>query len=157
VRLSKDGTRLNVSVSISPVLDGQGRTVGAATVAHDITERKAAEAALQESEARYRRLVELSPQAILVQDTETILYANLAAARLAGRADPSELPGCPMLELVHPDDRDAVRLRLRCSEAKADPSDLLEARLVRRGGQVLETEISIIPTTYRGRPAFQTI
>jgi PAS domain S-box-containing protein len=157
VRMARDGSMVNVSVSISPVLDDQGHTIGAATVAHDITERKAAEAALQESEARYRRLVELSPQAILVQDSESILYANLAAARLAGAADPSELLGSPVLELVHPDDRDAVRLRLHSIAAESHLNDLLEARLVRRDGQVLETEISIIPTTYRGRPAFQTI
>src|SRR5258708_14608985 len=83
-RLRKDGTRIEVAVSISQVRDGLGRPMGSATVAHDITERKRAEAALQESETRYRRLVELSPQATLVHDGATILYANLAAARLTG-------------------------------------------------------------------------
>jgi len=46
VRLHKDGRRIDVSVSISPVKDAQGRLIGASTIARDITERKRAEAAL---------------------------------------------------------------------------------------------------------------
>jgi PAS domain S-box-containing protein len=59
VRLRNDGTRIEVSLSISPVRDRLGRLVGVAMVAHDNTERKLAAAALQESETRYRRLVDL--------------------------------------------------------------------------------------------------
>ena len=47
VRLRRDGTRVEVSVSISPVRDSSGRTVGAANIARDITARKRADAELQ--------------------------------------------------------------------------------------------------------------
>jgi two-component system cell cycle sensor histidine kinase/response regulator CckA len=157
VRVRKDGTRIEVSISISPVRDGLGRVVGSATVAHDITERKRAEAALQESETRYRRLVELSPQAILVHDGTTILYANLAAARLAGETGPAELVGTLFWDLVHPDDRDTLRLSLAALPAEREVDNCVEARLVLRDGQVLETEVSAIQTTYGGQPAYQTI
>ena len=46
VRVRRDGGRLDVAVSVSPVRDEAGRTVGAATIARDITERKAADAEL---------------------------------------------------------------------------------------------------------------
>jgi PAS domain S-box-containing protein len=46
VRLRKDGTRVEVSVSVSPVLDSTGRTVGAANIARDITARRRADAEL---------------------------------------------------------------------------------------------------------------
>jgi two-component system, OmpR family, sensor histidine kinase VicK len=45
VRIAKDGTRIDISVSVSPVTDAAGRIVGAATIAQDISERKRIEAA----------------------------------------------------------------------------------------------------------------
>jgi len=45
-RLTKDGRRVNVSLTISPIVDEGGKVVGASTIAHDITERKKAEAEL---------------------------------------------------------------------------------------------------------------
>ncbi len=49
VRVTKDGRRLDVSVTVSPIKDQDGRVIGASTIAHDITERKRAEAALLEA------------------------------------------------------------------------------------------------------------
>ncbi len=57
-RRRKDGSQVEISVSISPILDPRGRIVGAAKIARDITDRKAAEAALLESEARVRLATE---------------------------------------------------------------------------------------------------
>ena len=58
VRRRKDGTLLNVSLTISPVKDDSGRIVGASKVARDITERKRAEADLRKSEEQFRKLSE---------------------------------------------------------------------------------------------------
>ncbi len=66
-------------------------------VVRDITAQKTVEQALKESEQRYRRLVELSPDAIVVHSLGKIVFANPAAARLAGATDPQELIGKPIL------------------------------------------------------------
>jgi PAS domain S-box-containing protein len=58
VRLRKDGTSVEVSLTISPVKDGAGRIVGASKVARNITEQKRAERALRESEERLRTLTD---------------------------------------------------------------------------------------------------
>ena len=50
VRLRKDGTPVDVSVTLSPIEDPEGRTTGIATICRDIGERKRAEAALRERE-----------------------------------------------------------------------------------------------------------
>ncbi len=57
-RRRKDGTLVWISVTISPVVDSSGRIVGASKIARDITERRAAEAALVESENRVRLATE---------------------------------------------------------------------------------------------------
>ncbi|MGD0878349.1 MAG: PAS domain S-box protein [Anaerolineales bacterium] len=58
VRLSKDGRRLDVSITISPIKDASGQISGASTIARDITERKRAEEVIKASETRYRSLFE---------------------------------------------------------------------------------------------------
>jgi PAS domain S-box-containing protein len=58
VRMRKDGTTLDVSLTISPVRDGAGRVVGASKVARDITEQKRIERALRQSEERLREVAQ---------------------------------------------------------------------------------------------------
>lgn len=60
VRRRKDGTKLDVSLSISPIYDAEGRIVGASKIARDITERKAAEARFRELQAEMAHVSRLS-------------------------------------------------------------------------------------------------
>jgi PAS domain S-box-containing protein len=81
VRRRKNGSLIDISLTISPVKDHQGRIIGASKVARDITERKKSEKRLVEQ----AQLLDLSSDAILVRDGhDRILDWNRAAERLYG-------------------------------------------------------------------------
>jgi PAS domain S-box-containing protein len=86
VRRRKDGSLLDISLTVSPVRDRWGRIIGASKIARDITGRKEAELKLEESERRLQELLAAIPAAIYTTDAEgKITYFNQAAVDLAGR------------------------------------------------------------------------
>ena len=129
------------------VRDAQGAPLEIQGVIHDITDRKNAEQALVDSEARlraaearYRTLVEQLPLAIYVNDLDdasTPLYRSPATETITGRS-PAEWTGTPALlaEIVHPDDRERVLAEL--AAAAADGAALsTEYRIVRPDGSIV--------------------
>jgi len=81
IRVRKDGTKVHISLTISPVKDSTGRIIGASKVARDITERKQSEQELTERAL----LLDLSNDAILVRDSDDrITYWNKSASELYG-------------------------------------------------------------------------
>lgn len=79
-RRHKDGHIIDVSVTISPVWDASGRLIGASKVARDITEAKAAQDALRQSEAHLKSVLETVPDAMIVIDTAGIMHSFSATA-----------------------------------------------------------------------------
>jgi PAS domain S-box-containing protein len=64
VRQRKDGTLIDISLTVSPIRDAKGSVIGASKIARDITGRKQTEAALRTSEARFRQLADAMPQMV---------------------------------------------------------------------------------------------
>jgi PAS domain S-box-containing protein len=86
IRQRKDGSLINISLTVSPLRDRTGRIIGASKIARDISDRKRAEAALRDSERRLRDLLAAIPAAIYTTDAEgKITYYNEAAVEFAGR------------------------------------------------------------------------
>jgi two-component system sensor kinase FixL len=84
-RQCKDGTVIDVSVTVSPVYDDVGRLQGASKVARDITDKKRAVTALAEREAHLRSVLETVPDAMIVTDQAGIMSSFSATAeRLFG-------------------------------------------------------------------------
>jgi len=85
VRLSKDGRRLDVSISVSPIKDASGQISGASTIARDITERKRAERSLQEYSLRLETDVAERTQELRDAHEKMIRQERLATlGQLAG-------------------------------------------------------------------------
>jgi PAS domain S-box-containing protein len=86
IRQRKDGSPIDISLTISPVRDETGRIVGASKIARDITERREAQAKLEDSERRLKDLLAAIPAAIYTTDAQgKITYFNDKAVELAGR------------------------------------------------------------------------
>jgi PAS domain S-box-containing protein len=108
-RVRKDGSIFWASVLITALRDEEGNLRGFSKVVRDITERKESEVALQESERRFRALVQNSSDVITVVDAEGIIrYVSPAVERVMGYR-PEELVGKSVFDHVHPEDLEQGR------------------------------------------------
>jgi PAS domain S-box-containing protein len=74
VRVRKDGTPVQVSVTVSPIIDGDGRIVGASKIARDITERNRVAAALRHSEERFRAMANSISQLVWTARADGFIF-----------------------------------------------------------------------------------
>jgi PAS domain S-box-containing protein len=123
----------------------------------DITERKRAEEALRGSEERYRRLVDFSPDAIMVHSCGKIVYVNPAATRLLGARDTSELLGKTIFDIVHPDYRESERFRITTGIIENKTLPLMKEKFLRLDGATIDVEVAALPIEYDGLPAIQDV
>jgi PAS domain S-box-containing protein len=124
----------------------------AIAIARDISDRKHAEEALADSEARYRSLVELSPDAILVV-SDTIEFANSGAMRLFGATRRSELVGKPISRFLDPVYRDLAQQRMSGLRDKGGSVPFVEERWRRIDDTAFFVEVAGRALSYRGKRA----
>ncbi len=124
---------------------------------HLLYRRELVEQKLRASEEKYRRLVELSPDAIAIQSREHIVFANSASARFFGAETPQRLLGKSVWDFVPSEERQAVSRRYRQMMETGRPSPLMEQRFVRLDGTEVEAEVAAAPFRYEGQPAILAI
>lgn len=122
----------------------------------DVTQQKKAEEALRASEARYRDLIELSPEAIGILHDGQFVYVNRAAARLLG-LEPEQLIGRSLGEFLHPEDLQASRERQKIIIQENCQAPLRQFRLRHADGSWRIVESCAGPCRYEGKPAVQLI
>jgi PAS domain S-box-containing protein len=115
---------------------------------------KESEARIRDSEERYRSLVELSPDAIVVQSEGVYRYVNPAGVKLFGAASANELINRKVLDLTPQGLREAVALRIsRVQEGVMLP--LMQSQILRIDGRTVDVESTETGAIYEGRPAVQ--
>ncbi|GIM45104.1 hypothetical protein DNHGIG_06530 [Collibacillus ludicampi] len=132
--------------------DTEGRRFRVQSLKEYLQKQKQIEQQLRESEECYRNLLEFSPEPIAVHQKGRVVYINPAGLRLMGSDSKEEIIGRPILDFVHPGYRDVVAERVRKIE-KNETVEILEEKLIRSDGQVIDIEVLPVRITYMGEPA----
>jgi len=118
------------------------------SIVHDISERAAAVKALEESEARFRLLIESAPEAIFIEIDGKFVFLNQFAVSLFGAEAVEELLDTPVMERFHPDYHDIIQKRIARLhyEKMAVPSN--EEVFIKLDGTPFNVDVTAVPLHY---------
>ncbi|MCC7557636.1 MAG: PAS domain S-box protein [Methanobacteriaceae archaeon] len=153
-QLDKKGKWLYFTAA--PIKDATGIVIGAMETLEDITPRKNAEMALQESEERYRRLLKQSFDAVLIHSDGKIISINDTGARILG-AVKEEIIGRPLFNFIHPDYHDLVEDRIKKVSNNQNIVPLVEQKFLKIDGTPIDVEVVGTGFVYNGKNAVQSV
>jgi sigma-B regulation protein RsbU (phosphoserine phosphatase) len=140
----------------NPVLDNQGEVILVIEQLRDVTEKKKMEEAQRESEERYRRIVELSPDGIVVVVDGKIEFANNEASKMSGLSK-AELIGRDVKDIVITEYYKLLNERTMQVLSQKLVKSTYEYKLNILNNKVLDVQISSSFFTYNGKPALQCV
>ena len=153
--LRADGEEFPLEASISQTTQNGKKLY--TVMLRDITSRKHAETALRNSEQRFRRLIEVSPEAIYIHQDEKIIFVNNATLALFGAAGAEQLIGKSIYSLFQPDLEGSVRQTMESLLTGVLPTPILERKIVRFDGEIRFVEVAVSVFVDAGKHAFQEI
>jgi PAS domain S-box-containing protein len=136
VRLRKDGSRVEVSLSLSPIKAPSGEIIGASKTARDITESRRTEQALRQQIEERRRIFETSQDLILVSDSTGILVQVSPSSETILGYLPEQMIGRNAIEFIHSDDLDSTRAELRAARRGRHTRNF-DASYVHKDGRIV--------------------
>jgi PAS domain S-box-containing protein len=139
----KDGTRLEVSLAVTPARNGGGRVTAARAVAQDVSGKRA-----EDARGRLAAILESIHDAVYCLDADgVILTWNPGAERLYGYA-PHEAVGLPGVSLVPPSHHEEARMAFECVLA-GEPVQLFETEARRKDGVLVPASVNLWPVRDR--------
>ncbi|HZK67974.1 MAG TPA: PAS domain S-box protein [Paludibacter sp.] len=141
----------------TPNYNSAGEFIGYIGNCVDINERKKTENALEESETKYRELVEYSPDAIAIYTKKGIVFVNKECLHIMHAEAKEKLIGLNPIEIVHPDYRSIVSERMKMVFLGNKVLSLVEEKFIRLDGTTIDVEVKAIPLKYENKPAVQLI
>ncbi len=148
--LKKNGGLRLISGSFTAIRDNEGHVENIICAGVDITKRKLAEQKLQESEERYRRLVQFLPKMIGVHVNKKWVFINPAGVKLLGAKHERDLLGKDVLEIISPEYREIARSRVEEIKNEGIPTPEIEEKFIRLDGGIVDVSVSGIPINYQG-------
>ncbi|MBX3006770.1 MAG: PAS domain S-box protein [Melioribacteraceae bacterium] len=148
-----DGSILLVEISVYFLLKQNSLLV----FIRNITDRENAINALLESEDRYRKVVDNSPDGIAIHQNGKFVFANESALKLIGAESFEHLSKYGILDIVHPDYRTIVMERIQEMSLHNTIAPPQHEKLLRLDGHEIDVEIVSTPFIFNGQKAFQLI
>jgi diguanylate cyclase (GGDEF)-like protein/PAS domain S-box-containing protein len=134
-----------------------GAVAGFIGIATDVSDQHRTEQALRGVVDRYRRLVEMSPDPVVVHQQGVIRYVNPATLQVAGINEPEAWVGRQLLDFIHPTSLEDTLNRIAALTEPGMVSDPAEVLLVAPDGTAKPYESISVCTEWDGRPAHQVI
>lgn len=135
-----DGYTIYLESLCTPVIGPEGEIENIVIVSRDISKRVKVENELRESEERYRRLIDLSPQPMVLIRQSKVGYINSAGLHMLGATNADELVGKSIFDYIHLDYRvEGMNRMMQLIDKHYLGST--EYKIIRMDGQVIETEV----------------
>jgi len=135
-RVRKDGSTVDVSLSVSPIRSASGKIVGISKAARDTTENKRTQRALSQEIEERRRIFDSSNDLILVTDTAgNFIQVSPSVTAILGY-QPSDMIGHTAVEFIHPDDLEHTRSEMRAAR-RGQSKRNFETRYVNKEGKAV--------------------
>ncbi|MBK8880821.1 MAG: PAS domain S-box protein [Bacteroidales bacterium] len=141
--ICRDGRRVWIAWTNKPILDESGRVCEILAVGVDIT-------ALKMAEEAYRTLLEVSLDAIFIDQSGVVIYINKSGLKLFGTDNIDSIVGKSPYEFFHPDHHDVIRRRIDHMLKNKVPAGLIEERIVKMDGTLVDVEVTATPFVFRG-------
>jgi PAS domain S-box-containing protein len=140
-----------------PMRDEYGHIIKWIGTSTDIHDRKRSEEALRESEDRYKRLVKYSPDAILINRDNRIVFVNEAGLALFGASHRGQLLGKSPFDLFHPNCHPLVAQRIKRLGEDGESLAMTEERIVKLDGAIVDVEVMASAFLDQGMRAIHVI
>jgi len=150
--LNRDGHETPVMMVLLAHKSPGGDVERFSTVSIDITERKRAMEALQESEEKYKNLIENAAEAIFVAQDGKLVFINPMTTMMIGFSSEG-LMSRSFVEFIHPDDRDMVIDRHHRRVKGEELPHIYSFRIIRGDGNVIWVELNTVVVNWKGKPA----
>jgi len=139
-------------ITTTPLSDGAGKTIGSVHVTRDITERKRAEEALQESEEKYRSVIANAMDAIFIAQDGMIKFPNPSTLTITGYSE-DEYATTLFMNLIHPEDREMVLDRHNRRLKGEEVPNNYSFRVLNKAGEELWVQLNAVSIDWEGTPA----
>jgi PAS domain S-box-containing protein len=151
-----DGETVHCAWYNSALLDSKGKLISVMSLANDITSQINTESQLKESELKYRTLVEITGEALFINQDDRIVYLNPAALKLFGVGKAEEIIGRSPFDFFQVEYHELIRERINKLFNGMDVP-VVEYRLIARDGRIIDVEVTTSLFQYNGRNALQVV
>jgi PAS domain S-box-containing protein len=152
IRMGKDGRAINVSLTVSPIVDASGSIIGVSSIHHDITRHIESVNALRESEQKFRVLTDSSQVAVIVYMDDAVTYVNPAAIKLSG-FNLEDVKGKSFWSFIHPDHSEKMKEYWRARLRGETVPSRYELKIITKDGSIKWVDCSTAYLEYDAKPA----
>ncbi|MBS4189990.1 PAS domain S-box protein [Bacillus sp. FJAT-49705] len=147
--IHKDNHEIWTIMNVSLVRDEHEQPLFYISQIQDISAQLLTVEKLRESEERYHRLVEESPDGVVILKNEICVFINKTGVELLGLSSKKDIIGRTIFDFIHNKDHNAFKKRDFCRESVGP----FEKRFIRLDGKIINVELKAIPTTFQDEPA----